>query len=244
MDCLLGKELGFLGEEEEEAVAAGRHSKLRTVAEMRRKEEESIDLKEESEVEGEEEYEEGDSEDDLEPEMVSAGGRTAEEPDVDAEEREGLQNSQLMLLRWEMSQSQFEEMEEGQSQIAFEEDDYGTPPTNSSIVSSGLASGRSVSLRRRPSFLAPHGEAVQKEKLEVIKRQNSYSNSACSNVVFGEDSSHSAAAPIRRRMQPVSGAHAESLFTALCSAPSKTREERSKRLAANPVQPDPKRIRS
>ncbi len=65
-------------------------------------------MEEESEAEGDEEDEDamGDSEDDLEPGLVAAGGRIVEEPEIDAEEREGLQNSQLMLLRWEMSQSQ------------------------------------------------------------------------------------------------------------------------------------------
>eukprot|EP00668_Euglena_longa_P004017 GGOE01004710.1.p1 GENE.GGOE01004710.1~~GGOE01004710.1.p1 ORF type:complete len:708 (-),score=147.96 GGOE01004710.1:230-2278(-) len=148
---------------------------------------------------------------------------------LDADEREGLQNSQLMLLRWEMSQSQFEEMDsqsQSQSQYQFEEEDavHSLSSQQGLDLSQSGSVSRTSSLKRRPSFLGLVGavDAIHREKLESIKRQNSYSNASFAPIVYAEDSashgSHGANVP-KRRIPPVAQAPEGNLFAALSSAP-------------------------
>jgi len=162
--------------------------------------------------------------------------KDAEEQEVapifDEEEREGLQNSQMMLLRWEMSQSQFEESQT-QSAFCFEEDERDVaPPVGLCAVTqctvSTVAVAASSALKRNPSFrqLSESMEGIKKERLDSLKRQNSYSNSSCMSVVYTEDSASGGSLPTvgRRRIVP----HAvvddgTELFQRLSSVPNRSR---------------------
>jgi hypothetical protein len=203
----------------------------------------------ESEDDEDEEDEEDEDDDDVEKEETlddEVEGVPAVQP-LTAEEQEGIQNSQMMTLRWEMSQSQFEEAESlGQSQYSFDDDDNDNAESSQAIfpvlsqMSQSSNQSFNGSLKRKASFRSlSQGEGLGKEKLDLIKRQNSYTNTTCNNVVYSEEptsngSGASVAGP-RHRVKPVrvspGGGGGGSLFEALCSAPNKVKDDTRKRPA-------------
>eukprot|EP01010_Urceolus_cornutus_P001388 NODE_1926_length_708_cov_49.813354_g36_i1.p1 GENE.NODE_1926_length_708_cov_49.813354_g36_i1~~NODE_1926_length_708_cov_49.813354_g36_i1.p1 ORF type:complete len:172 (+),score=53.15 NODE_1926_length_708_cov_49.813354_g36_i1:47-562(+) len=147
---------------------------------------------------------------------------------LEEEEAEALMLSQRMTLRWERSQIEFSQtsiLEQSSSQYGFEVDE------NSQMACS-MASETSTQPKRlekkRPSFRLTIPEAAR-QSAESLRRQNSYSNTTCSTVLYGDDS-NTPRTPVTPRL-PQRIVSDESLMEALRSAPvtGSTKHNKQKR---------------